>query len=71
MHETRTLTTKEKLYLQDALEMENLCITKYNVYADQCQDEEIKSLMFAISKNKRHHADVIKQITTQSARRYQ
>lgn len=71
MHENILLTTKEKLYLQDALEMENLCITKYNVYADQCQDEELKDIMFAISKNKRRHADVIKQLTSQSSRKYQ
>ncbi|QJW44906.1 ferritin-like domain-containing protein [bacterium BFN5] len=56
------LTQKEKSFLQDALEMENLCVTKYNVYADQCQDDDLKNIMFNISKNKRQHINRIKQI---------
>lgn len=56
------LTQKEMSYLQDALEMENLCLAKYSVYADQCQDNELKDLLFNISKNKRQHANEIKQI---------
>jgi spore coat protein CotF len=55
------LTQKERAYLQDAFEMENLCITKYSVYADQCADQDLKNMMFSITKNKRHHADMIKQ----------
>lgn len=55
------LTEKERAYLKDALEMENLCIAKYSVYADQCADQELKNMMFSISKNKRHHANIIKQ----------
>ena len=62
MASNNMLTQKEKSYLSDALEMENLNITKCSVYADQCQDSEIKSLMYSISKNKRQHADKIKQI---------
>lgn len=65
------LSQKEKLYLQDALEMENLCIAKYNVYAGQCQDEELKDLLFDISKNKRYHADCIKRMLSKSNRSYQ
>jgi hypothetical protein len=61
-----SLTSKEKTYLTDALEMENLCIAKCGVYADQCQDSEIKNLISSISKNKRQHADQIKQIMGQS-----
>ncbi|GBG56125.1 hypothetical protein SPFL3102_01397 [Sporomusaceae bacterium FL31] len=56
------LTQKEKSFLEDALEMENLCVTKYNVYADQCQDADLKNIMFNISKNKRQHINRIKQL---------
>jgi rubrerythrin len=63
---SQKLTQKEKSYLEDALQMENLALTKYNVYADQCQDNELKSLMFNVSKNKRQHADRLKQLIGQS-----
>lgn len=61
------LTQKERALLEDALEMENLCITKYNVYADQCQDLDLKDMLFNISKNKRQHINRIKQLVGQSA----
>lgn len=67
----RSLLQKEKLYLQDAFEMENLCIAKYNVYSDQCQDDALKELLFDISKNKRQHADTIKQLLNESSEDYQ
>ena len=57
----KNVTAKEQDYLKDALELENLCIAKYSVYADQCADQDLKNMMFSITKSKRHHADVIKQ----------
>ncbi|SMC55537.1 ferritin-like domain-containing protein [Sporomusa malonica] len=63
---SQKLTQKENSYLEDALQMENLALTKYNVYADQCQDSELKGLLFSISKNKRQHADRLKQLIGQS-----
>ncbi|MDD4600199.1 hypothetical protein SDC9_15037 [bioreactor metagenome] len=54
-------TKKELAYLEDALQMENLCIAKCSVYADQCEDHDLKDMMFSIAKNKRHHANIIKQ----------
>ncbi|MEG6586050.1 ferritin-like domain-containing protein [Dendrosporobacter sp. 1207_IL3150] len=65
------LTQKERSYLEDALEMENFCISKYNVYADQCQDPDLKDIMFSISKNKRQHANRIKQLLGKSVNTYQ
>lgn len=62
----KNLTSKEKSYLKDALEMENLCLAKYNVFADQCQDTDLKKLLFDLSKNKRQHADGIKDILNYS-----
>lgn len=54
-------TQKERFYLEDALQMENLCIAKCSVYADQCADKDLKNMMFGIAKSKRHHANMIKQ----------
>lgn len=56
------LTQKEQSFLEDALEMENLCMTKYSVYADQCQDDDLKDLLFNISKNKRQHVNRINHL---------
>ncbi|MDR3592341.1 MAG: hypothetical protein P4N41_21990 [Negativicutes bacterium] len=61
------LTHKERDYLEDALQMENLNITKCSVYADQCSDQEIKSLLIDIGKTKRQHANKIKQLLGQSS----
>ncbi|MDF2636562.1 MAG: hypothetical protein K0R78_3436 [Pelosinus sp.] len=63
---SQKLTQKEKSYLEDALQMENLALTKYNVYADQCQDHDIKGLLFNISQSKRQHAERLKQLIGQS-----
>ena len=55
------VTQKEQSYLKDALQMENLCIAKCSVYADQCTDQDLKNMMVSITKSKRQHADMIKQ----------
>ncbi|MDR3565876.1 MAG: hypothetical protein P4N59_31185 [Negativicutes bacterium] len=61
------LTHKEKDYLEDALQMENLSITKCSVYADQCSDQEIQSLLMDIGKTKRQHANKLKQLLGQTS----
>lgn len=61
------LSQKERAYLEDALQMENLCITKSNVYADQCQDQAMKSLLIDVAKNKRYHANQLKQLIGRSS----
>jgi spore coat protein CotF len=66
-----SLTQKERAYLKDALELENLCITKYSVYADQCADHDLKNMMFNITKSKRQHANMIKQELGNSELQYQ
>ncbi|HHY71517.1 MAG TPA: ferritin-like domain-containing protein [Thermoanaerobacterales bacterium] len=38
------LTQKETLYLQDAISHEQICVMKYNNYANQVQDTEISSM---------------------------
>ena len=58
----RMLSPKERVYLEEALQLENLCITKYSVYADKCQDEAMKAELFAMSKSKRRNANRLKQL---------
>nr|WP_092067895.1 hypothetical protein [Dendrosporobacter quercicolus]NSL46833.1 ferritin-like domain-containing protein [Dendrosporobacter quercicolus DSM 1736]SDL65612.1 hypothetical protein SAMN04488502_101472 [Dendrosporobacter quercicolus] len=64
------LTQKEQSFLEDALEMENLCITKYSVYAEQCQDDDLKDLLFNISKNKRQHVNRINHLLDKNSFTY-
>ena len=61
------LTPKERSYLEDALQMENLCIAKCSVYVDQCEDRAMKSLLFDLAKTKRRHAGQIRQLLDRSA----
>ena len=68
---SQKITGKEKGYLAEALEMENLALTKYSLYADYCQDPELKNLLFDMSQNKRRHADRLKQLTGNSGSTYQ
>lgn len=56
------LSQKDTMYLHEAMELENLCITKCAVYADQCQDADIKNLLFNLAKTKRQHADQMKLV---------
>lgn len=62
-----TLTPKERIYLEEALRLENLCVAKYNVYADKCQDEGLKAELFTMSKIKRRNANRINQLLNQAA----
>jgi hypothetical protein len=62
-----TLTPKEHVYLEEALRLENLCVAKYNVYADKCQDDDLKAALFSMSKNKRRNANRIIQLLKQPA----
>lgn len=64
------LTEKEKTYLEDAMSMENLIMTKLVVYADQCQDKELTDMMFRMAKSKRDHANTMKQMLQSGARNY-
>lgn len=59
------LTAKERMYLEEALRLENMCVAKYNVYADKCQDEALKAELFSLSKSKRRNSNRIKQLLNQ------
>lgn len=57
-----TQSPKEHFFLNNALDLENLCISKCSLYAEQCQDNEIKSFLWNMTKKKRRHADQIKEV---------
>lgn len=67
MPQSASLAPKERAYLQDALQMENLCIAKCGVYADQCNNQAMKSLLFDVARNKRQHANRLKQLLGQQS----
>lgn len=59
------LTQKEIFHLQDALEHEQICIKKYNNYANQTQDTELATLLNDLANIEQQHADTITQILQQ------
>lgn len=61
-----SLTAKERLYLQEAMEQENLCLIKYNVYANMCQDQTISHLLADVARHKQSHAQTLQQLLNQS-----
>lgn len=56
------LTQKEKLLLEDQKSQEELCIKKYNDYANQVQDPQLKQMFQKIAQYEQQHLDTINQI---------
>ncbi|HYF82515.1 MAG TPA: spore coat protein [Clostridia bacterium] len=56
------LTQKEKTLLQDQKTHEEVCIKKYNDYANQAQDPQLKQVFSANAKSEQQHLDTINQI---------
>lgn len=56
------LTQKERYLLQDQKSNEELCIKKYNSYASQAQDPQLKQLFSYHSQQEQHHLNTINQI---------
>ncbi len=56
------LTQKEQYLLQDQKTHEELCIKKYNSYANQAQDEELKQLFTSHAQQEQQHLNTINQI---------
>ena len=45
------LTQKEKLYLQDQLNQEQVCLRKCNSYMNQIQDPQVKNTVQKVQKD--------------------
>lgn len=56
------LTQKETLLLQDQKSHEEMCIKKYNNYANQAQDPELKQLFKYHASQEQQHLDTINQL---------
>lgn len=57
-----TLTTKERLLMQDQKEHEELCVQKYQNYANQAQDPLLKGLFSSLSQKEQEHLNSVNQI---------
>lgn len=53
---------KETSYLQDAKKEEELCIKKYNGYANQAQDPQLKQLLSQLAQQEQQHLNSINQL---------
>lgn len=56
------LTQKERSLLEDQLTHEQICIQKYNNYANQTNDEQLKQMFKAHAESEQNHYDTINQL---------
>ena len=56
------LTTKEKYLLQDQASHEQICIQKYNNYANVASDPQLKSICKSIAQIEQEHLNTINQL---------
>lgn len=57
-----TLSQKEKMLLQDEKSHEELCIEKYNDYANKTQDNQLKQIFKNNEQGERNHLNSINQL---------
>ncbi|MFS8513670.1 MAG: PA2169 family four-helix-bundle protein, partial [Planifilum fulgidum] len=55
------LTQMELLQVQELLKVEELASRKYELYADQCKDDEMKRIFREASDLHRQHMDTLVQ----------
>ncbi len=56
------LTQKEQLLLQDQKKHEQLCVQKYQSYAEQAQDPQLKQLFNSLAQQEQQHLNSVNQI---------
>lgn len=59
---TLSFTQKEKMLLEDQKTHEQVCIDKYNNYANQAQDQQLKTLFQQYASQEQQHLDSINQM---------
>lgn len=59
---SQMLTQKEQLLLQDQKKHEELCVQKYQSYAEQAQDPQLKQLFNSLSQQEQQHLNSVNQI---------
>lgn len=55
-------TQKERMLLEDQKTHEQVCVDKYNNYANQTQDPQLKALFKSYSQQEQQHLDSINQM---------
>lgn len=56
------LTQKEKNYLEDQKKHEQICIKKYQKYAGETQDSQLKQLFTSLAGSEQQHYNTINQM---------
>lgn len=59
------LTQKETMLLKDAISHEQICVMKYNNYANQVQDTEISTMLKNLANREQQHIDTINKLLQQ------
>lgn len=59
---TVQLSQKEKMLLQDQKRHEEVCVAKYNTYAREAQDPNLKQLFSDYAQKEQQHLNTINQI---------
>ncbi|NMB41936.1 MAG: spore coat protein [Firmicutes bacterium] len=59
---TLQLTQKEQMLLEDQKSHEEICIQKYENYAEQAQDPQLKELFQSLAQQEKQHLNTINQI---------
>ncbi|RKD21622.1 Rubrerythrin [Caminicella sporogenes DSM 14501] len=56
------ISQKERMLLEEQRNQEEICVKKYQNYANQAQDPQLKQLFNKIATEEQHHYDIINQI---------
>lgn len=56
------LSQKERMLLEDEKKMEEVCVQKYQNYAQQAQDSQLKQMFNQLATQEQHHYDTINQM---------
>jgi spore coat protein CotF len=56
------LSQKERMLLEDEKSQEEICVIKYQNYANQAQDPQLKQLFNTLSTEEQHHFDMLNQM---------
>ena len=62
----RQITQKEKLYLQDQLHHEQVCLSKCDIYLNQVHDPQVRNTVDQIKKDCQEKVDFIQNFLQQS-----
>ncbi|MEW6243954.1 MAG: DUF3231 family protein [Bacillota bacterium] len=56
------LTQKEKLYIQDQIKHESLCMAKCDQYIPQCQDNAVRNVIQQVRDSSKKHVDSLSNL---------